>query len=84
MKIRNCCVFPSLRQLRRRGLMTTPIAFAAAQAAACFVRHFPDDLMGVYPPEALPATVRTRILRSMQKEACRFETQTTSLELDRN
>lgn len=75
-QVRCCCMVPSLLQLRRAGWAATPIAFAAAQAAAAFVRHFPAGLTGVYPPEALPASVRRSVLKSMQKVGCRFQTKT--------
>lgn len=77
--VRSCCIFPSLLQLRRRGWATTPIAFAAAQAAARFVHHFPADLGGVYPPEALPAAVRGSVLKDMRRMGCRLETKITLL-----
>ncbi len=54
--------FPTLYQIRARGLLTTPIAFAAAQIAAVFVKHFPRDLAGVYSPGKLPAAVRRAVL----------------------
>ncbi len=54
--------FPTLYQIRQRGLLTTPIANATAQLAALFVKHFPRNLTGVYPPEALPADARQAIL----------------------
>ena len=62
MEIRWDASFPTLYQIRQRGLLTTPIAFATAQLAALFVKHFPRELGGVYPPEALPAAVRQAIL----------------------
>ncbi|MBI4462171.1 MAG: saccharopine dehydrogenase NADP-binding domain-containing protein [Acidobacteria bacterium] len=60
------CTVPSLYQLRRRGLNTTPIAFATAHLAALFVKQFPRGLSGVYPPEALPAELRRAILRDLK------------------
>ena len=33
--------FPTLFQIRQRGLISTPIAYATAHLAAIFVRHFP-------------------------------------------
>jgi len=62
IEIRWDASFPTLYQIRQRGLLTTPIAFATAQLAALFVKHFPRELGGVYPPEALPAAVRQAIL----------------------
>lgn len=67
-----CCVFPSLRQLRRNGIIATPIAFASAQSAAVFIENFPKYLAGVYPPEALSAKVRETILRGMVRRGFRI------------
>jgi hypothetical protein len=54
--------FPTLYQIRLRGMLTTPIAYATAQMAALFIKHFPRELAGVYPPEALPSETRQAIL----------------------
>ena len=54
--------FPTLYQIRLRGMLTTPVAYATAHMVALFVKHFPRDLAGVYPPEALPAETRQAIL----------------------
>ncbi|MGH9787308.1 MAG: saccharopine dehydrogenase NADP-binding domain-containing protein [Candidatus Acidiferrales bacterium] len=60
------CLVPSLYQLRQRGLLMSPIAYATAQVAACFIKRFPRDLWGVYPPEALPADLRREILADLK------------------
>lgn len=57
---------PTLYQLRRTGLNTTPIAFATAHMAALFIKHFPRALGGVHPPEALPGEVRRAILADVK------------------
>jgi saccharopine dehydrogenase-like protein len=62
MLVRWDCTFPSLYQIRVRGMHTTPIAYATAQIAAQFIKYFPRDLGGVFPPEALPSEVRQAIL----------------------
>ena len=54
--------FPTLHQIRRREVYTSPIAWATAHMAALFVKHFPRGLPGVHPPEALPARTRQAIL----------------------
>jgi saccharopine dehydrogenase-like NADP-dependent oxidoreductase len=54
--------FPTLHQIRRREVYTSPIAWATAHMAALFVKHFPRDLPGVYPPEALPVATRKAVL----------------------
>lgn len=61
-EIRWDAVFPSLYQIRQRGLYTTPIAWATAHLAALFVKHFPREFPGVHPPELLPAEIRQAIL----------------------
>ena len=56
------CAFPTLYQIRQRGLPTTPIAYGTANLAALFVKHFPRGRSGVYPPEALPPATVSAIL----------------------
>ena len=58
--------FPTLYQLRLRGMLATPISYATAHLAALFVKHFPHDLPGVYPPEALPTDVRRAVLADVK------------------
>ena len=60
------CVVPSLYQLRQRGLLATPIAYATAQVAAAIVKRFPRDLCGVHPPEALPPDLRRAVLADLK------------------
>lgn len=64
--------FPTLYQIRQRGLFTAPVAYATAQMAALFVKHFPRDLAGVYPPEALPAEVRQAVLADARSRQIRL------------
>lgn len=54
--------FPTLYQIRGRGLTSTPIAYATAHLAAIFIRHFPRDSAGVVDPATLPADTRRAIL----------------------
>src|SRR6266404_4941677 len=56
--IRSDCMFPTLYQIRRKGLFTTPVAFATAHVAALFIKFFPRELAGVFAPEMLPAETR--------------------------
>jgi saccharopine dehydrogenase-like NADP-dependent oxidoreductase len=67
LQIRSDALFPTLYQIRRQGLFTTPVAYATAHVAAMFVKHFPYDLEGVYPPEALPQATRRAILAGVRK-----------------
>jgi hypothetical protein len=64
--IRWDCSFPTLYQIRQQGLQSTPIAFATAHIAALFVKHFPRDTGGVFPPEALPSATRKSILADLR------------------
>lgn len=54
--------FPTLYQIRRRGLLTTPIPYATAHLAALFVKHFPREMSGVIGPEMLPLESRRAIV----------------------
>ncbi len=54
--------FPTLYQIRGRGLTSTPIAYATAHLAAIFIKHFPRDSAGVIDPATLPAATRRAIL----------------------
>jgi hypothetical protein len=62
LDIRWDAAFPTLYQIRRRGMATTPVAYATAQIAALFVKHFPRSAGGVFAPESLPPAVRQAIL----------------------
>jgi hypothetical protein len=58
--------FPSLFQIQRRGLNSTPISYATAHLAALFIRHMPRDAAGVFPPENLPLESRRAILADVR------------------
>ena len=60
--IRSDVAFPSLYQIRQRGLAVTPISYATAHMAALFVQHLPRTVYGVFSPDALPAETRQAIL----------------------
>lgn len=62
VEIRWDASFPTLYQIRMRGLFVTPIAWATAHLAALFVKHFPKGEAGVCPPELLPKETRRAIL----------------------
>jgi hypothetical protein len=70
--IRWDATFPSLVELRRRGLSCSPIAWATAQLTAIFVKHFPRQLPGVHVPEALPAAIHRRILGAVRSRGIRL------------
>ncbi|PYU00499.1 MAG: hypothetical protein DMG38_07020 [Acidobacteria bacterium] len=77
--LRSDCVLPTLYQIRQQGLFTTPIAYATAHIAALFVKFFPRDLAGVFPPEALPAETRRAILSGIRTNSIRITHKTMVL-----
>jgi len=77
--IRWDATFPSLVELRRRGLSCSPIAWATAHLTAIFLKHFPRHLPGVHLPEALPATLHRRILNDVRSRGIRLTKRVTRL-----
>jgi hypothetical protein len=71
--------FPTLYQIRLQGMHTTPIAYATAHMAALFVKHFPREQAGVFPPEALPAETRQAILADARARDFRFSVRVSRL-----
>ena len=69
--------FPTLYQLRRRGLLATPIAYATAQLAALFVKHLPRKSAGVIGPSELPLKVRRAILSEARAHEFRMRLKIT-------
>src|ERR1700726_3237958 len=63
---RTDCLFPTLYQIRQQGLYTTPVAYATAHVAALFIKFFPRDLPGGFPPEALPLETRRAIVAGIR------------------
>jgi saccharopine dehydrogenase-like protein len=66
MAVRLDVVFPTLYQIRQRGLTSTPISYATAHLAALFVKHFPKGYAGVAAPEMLPPDTRRAILADVR------------------
>jgi hypothetical protein len=79
LQIRWDASFPTLYQIRQRGLYATPVAYATAQMAALFVKHFPRDAAGAFPPEALPADLRRAILADAKARQIRLAMKATPL-----
>jgi hypothetical protein len=77
--IRTDCIFPTLYQIRQQGLYTTPVAYATAHVAALFVKFFPRDLAGVFPPEGLPVETRRAIIAGIRKHSVRINHRTSML-----
>jgi saccharopine dehydrogenase (NAD+, L-lysine forming) len=71
--------FPTLYQIRQRGLVATPISYATAHLAAIFVKHFPRDSGGVIGPGSLPAEARRAILAETRARGFRITLKTTRL-----
>jgi hypothetical protein len=77
--IRWDALFPSLFELRQRGLTCSPVAWSAAHLTALFVKHMPRELAGVYSPEALPIATRRNILRAARSTGIRLTRKVTRL-----
>jgi hypothetical protein len=77
--IRWDALFPSLFELRHRGLTCSPVAWSAAHLTALFVKHMPRELAGVYVPEALPIATRRNILRAARSSGIRLTRKVTRL-----
>lgn len=71
--------FPTLYQIRQRGLISTPIAYATAHLAAIFIKHFPRDSAGVVGPATLPAELRRAILADARSRDFRITLKITRL-----
>ncbi|MFO0777492.1 MAG: saccharopine dehydrogenase NADP-binding domain-containing protein [Nitrospira sp.] len=71
--------FPSMFELRRRRISSSPIAWGTAHLTTLFVKCMPHELTGVYVPEALPATARRNILQAARRSGIRLTRKVTSL-----
>ena len=79
LSLRSDAMFPTLYQIRQQGRITTPVAYATAHVAAMFIKFFPREGEGVYPPEALPAEVRRAILAGVKKHGVKITQKVTPL-----
>jgi hypothetical protein len=71
--------FPTLYQIRLRGLISTPISYATAHMAALFVKNFPRDSAGVISPSELPLEKRRAILAAVKTQNIRLALKITRL-----
>jgi hypothetical protein len=71
--------FPTLYQIRQRGLISTPISYATAHLAAIFIKHFPRDSAGVIDPATLPGETRRAILAEARSRDFRITLKITKL-----
>ena len=66
IEVRFDATFPSLYQIRLRGLALSPISYATAQMASLFIKYFPRDSAGVFPPGSIPLENRQAIFRDLK------------------
>jgi hypothetical protein len=81
LEVRYDVLFPSLYQIRQRGLALSPISYATAHMAALFVKYFPRDLAGVFPPGAIPLENRQAILKDAKSRGIHVTTKITRKEV---
>ncbi|MCU1342885.1 MAG: putative Saccharopine dehydrogenase, partial [Candidatus Acidoferrum typicum] len=81
IEIRCDAIFPSLYQIRQRGLALSPVSYATAQMAALFVKYFPRDSAGVFPPGAIPLENRQAILKDLRSRGIRVALKVTRKKL---
>ncbi|HET7108249.1 MAG TPA: saccharopine dehydrogenase NADP-binding domain-containing protein [Candidatus Acidoferrum sp.] len=79
LSIRSDVIFPTLYQIRRQGKFNTPVAYATAHVAALFIKFFPRETEGVFPPEALAVEVRRAILAGVKKSGVKIAHKITVL-----
>jgi saccharopine dehydrogenase (NAD+, L-lysine forming) len=77
MEVRYDALFPSLYQIRQRGLAISPVSYATAQMASLFIKHFPRDSAGVFPPGAIPLEDRQAIFKDLKARGIRVTTKVT-------
>jgi saccharopine dehydrogenase (NAD+, L-lysine forming) len=65
-EVRYDAAFPSLYQIRQRGLALSPISYATAHMASLFIKHLPRDSAGVFPPGAIPLENRQAIFKDLK------------------
>src|SRR5271169_936929 len=71
MEVRFDATFPSLYQIRQRGLALSPISYATAHMASLFIKHFPRESAGVFPPGAIPLENRQAIFKDLKSRGIR-------------
>jgi hypothetical protein len=58
-------------------LALSPVSYATAQMAALFIKHFPRESAGVFPPGALPLENRQAILKDLRSRGIRLTLKVT-------
>ncbi len=64
-------------QIRQRGLALSPVSYATAQMASLFIKHFPRDSAGVFPPGAIPLENRQAIFKDLKSRGIRVTSKIT-------
>jgi saccharopine dehydrogenase (NAD+, L-lysine forming) len=77
MEVRYDALFPSLYQIRQRGLALSPVSYATAQMASLFIKHFPRESAGVFPPGAIPLENRQAIFKDLKSRGIRVTAKVT-------
>jgi hypothetical protein len=77
LEVRYDAIFPSLYQIRQRGLALSPVSYATAQMASLFIKHFPRESAGVFPPGAIPLENRQAIFKDLKSRDIRVTTKIT-------
>lgn len=77
IEVRYDATFPSLFQIRQRGLALSPISYATAHMVSLFVKHFPRESAGVFPPGAIPLELRQAIFRDLKSRGILVTSKTT-------
>jgi saccharopine dehydrogenase (NAD+, L-lysine-forming) len=77
MEVRYDALFPSLYQIRQRGLALSPVSYATAQMVSLFIKHFPRDSAGVFPPGSIPLEDRQAIFKDLKARGIRVTTKVT-------
>src|SRR5882757_3277375 len=81
IEVRGDAIFPSLYQIRQRGLALSPVSYATAHVAALFVKYFPRESAGVFPPGAIPLENRQAILKDLRSRGIRVTLKVTRKKL---
>ena len=77
IEVRCDAIFPSLFQIRQRGLSLSPIAYGTAHMAALFIKHFPRESAGVFPPGTIPLENRQAIFKDLRSWSIRVTMKVT-------
>jgi hypothetical protein len=77
IEVRCDAIFPSLYQIRQRGLALSPVSYATAQMASLFIKHFPRESPGVFPPGMMPLENRQAVLKEVRSRGIRLTMKVT-------